>query len=83
MCGTWQPNLCVACCFLACGVVRIREQVWNEFGERMKIYAKQKRKWREESVRRYKFGRKRCGRGVQFKSHQVKTRGETIDEGVP
>ncbi|CAM9486187.1 unnamed protein product [Pylaiella littoralis] len=26
--------------------------VWNEFGERMKLYAKQKRKWREESVRR-------------------------------
>ena len=49
-------QLCVTRVFGLCLCLRVvsppREQVWNEFGERMKIYAKQKRKWREESVRR-------------------------------
>ncbi|CAM9220735.1 unnamed protein product, partial [Discosporangium mesarthrocarpum] len=27
-------------------------QVWNEFGERMKVYAAQNKEWREEAVRR-------------------------------
>lgn len=49
-------QLCVTRVFGLCLWLRVvsppREQVWNEFGERMKIYAKQKRKWREESVRR-------------------------------
>lgn len=49
--STWYQICALRACARVC-VLPPREQVWNEFGERMKIYAKQKRKWREESVRR-------------------------------
>eukprot|EP00903_Cladosiphon_okamuranus_P018814 g17305.t1 len=59
----WMPlydrnraNVLVFASFLVVQVFLLHNillaSVWNEFGERMKTFAKQKRKWREESVRR-------------------------------
>lgn len=49
---TLRVSIVRAYVWMCVGVGVVPPQVWNEFGERMKIYAKQKRKWREESVRR-------------------------------